>query len=92
MRAHGASHPSRGSTSRSQASSGRANSGRANSGRDDQGRSAARPTEIPAPGWRSIAKRVYQQTNADHISIVAAGVAFFAFLALFPALAAAFSI
>ena len=37
-------------------------------------------------------KRAWQETKDDNISLLAAGVAFFAFLAIFPALIAAVSI
>jgi membrane protein len=54
----------------------------------DRGRSADRPGAIPAPGWRDILWRVWAQVGEDNISIVAAGVAFYAMLALFPAITA----
>lgn len=53
-----------------------------------RGRDADRPRDIPRPGWRDIAVRVKQELADDNINIVAAGVAFFAILSLFPALAA----
>lgn len=59
---------------------------------DRQGRSAQRPGDIPAPGWTAIARRAVRQISEDNISIVAAGVAFYAFLSIFPAIAAAFAI
>jgi membrane protein len=55
---------------------------------DNRGRSATRPWEIPLEGWRDIAYRVKDSLVHDNISIVAAGVAFYALLAIFPALAA----
>ena len=55
----------------------------------DKGRSAAKPTEIPAPGWLEIAKRTWKEVGKDNVGIVAAGVAFYCFLALVPLLAAA---
>ncbi|HYD31153.1 MAG TPA: YihY/virulence factor BrkB family protein, partial [Azospirillaceae bacterium] len=58
----------------------------------DRGRNARRPSELPAPGWRDILWRVWGEQKSDHISIVAAGVAFNAFLAIFPILAAMVSI
>ncbi|SFQ22209.1 YihY/virulence factor BrkB family protein [Tranquillimonas alkanivorans] len=57
-----------------------------------RGRDAARPREIPKPGWRDILLRVKDEITADHVSIVSAGVAFFGLLALFPAIAALVSI
>src|ERR1700749_1217392 len=52
------------------------------------GQSAPTPSEIPKAGWWSICKRVYASLNRKNISILAAGVAFYAMLSLFPALAA----
>jgi membrane protein len=59
---------------------------------DDRGREARRPGEIPARGWRDIVVRVKDELAADNVSIVAAGVAYYIFLALFPGLAATVSI
>ncbi len=54
----------------------------------DRGTMADRPKEIPARGWKDIFLRVKDEFTNDHISIVAAGVAFYFFLALFPLLSA----
>ncbi len=51
-------------------------------------RSADRPSDIPARGWRQIAKRVWSEFNEDHIEIIAAGVTFHFLLAIFPGIAA----
>lgn len=59
---------------------------------DNRGREATRPREIGAPGWKDVLKRVRREMKHDNLTIVAAGVAFYAFLALFPALAAVVSI
>jgi membrane protein len=59
---------------------------------DARGRRAAGPEEIPKRGWKDIFVRVKDKISADNLSIVAAGVAFYAFLAIFPALAALVSI
>jgi membrane protein len=59
---------------------------------DDRGREARRPGEIPARGWRDIIMRIKDEIAEDNISIVAAGVAYYIFLALFPGLAATVSI
>ena len=56
------------------------------------GRAASSPREIPAKGWRAIAKRVVTELKRDHVSLLAAGVAFKGLLALFPAIIAAMSI
>ena len=47
------------------------------------------PTEIPAAGWRQIIRRALRETKDDDLALVAAGVAFWAFVGLFPALIAA---
>lgn len=52
------------------------------------GREAARPWQIPWRGWKDILIRVKDELARDNISMLAAGVAFYALLALFPALAA----
>ncbi|HEY6483150.1 MAG TPA: YihY/virulence factor BrkB family protein [Steroidobacteraceae bacterium] len=57
-----------------------------------RGRSARRPDEIPGRGWRDILLRVWQKIGDDHASLVAAGIALNALLAVFPALAVAVSI
>jgi membrane protein len=60
--------------------------------KDNRGRQAESPREIPKGGWKDVLLRVKDQLTTDHIDIVAAGVAFYFFLALFPALAAIVSI
>lgn len=60
--------------------------------RDTRGRNAASPVQIPAGGWKDILLRTKEQIAEDSLSIVAAGVAFYFFLAIFPALAATVSI
>jgi membrane protein len=62
------------------------------SARTNRGRDAARPQDIPKPGWRDILLRVKDEMSADHVSVVGAGVAFFGLLAVFPAIAALISI
>lgn len=54
----------------------------------DRGQSAAKPTEIPTQGWKEIALRTWKEGGKDNIGIVAAGVAFYGFLALVPMLGA----
>jgi membrane protein len=56
------------------------------------GRRADRPQRIPKPGWRDILLRTKDEIAEDQISLVAAGVAFYGLLALFPAIAAGVSI
>lgn len=57
-----------------------------------RGREAARPREIPRSGWRDILLRVKDDISKNNLSMIAAGVAFYALLAIFPALAALVSI
>lgn len=57
-----------------------------------RGRNASKPSEIPARGWLDILKRTFQQLGEDNLSIVAAGMAFYAFSAMVPALAALIAI
>jgi membrane protein len=57
-----------------------------------RGRRARKPSDIPAPGWRDILRRTFQQLSEDNLSIVAAGMAFYAFTAMVPALAATIAI
>jgi membrane protein len=52
------------------------------------GGSADRPSEIPPRGWLQVAKRGWQESTTDQVPMLAAGVAFFGFLALFPAMVA----
>lgn len=58
---------------------------------DDRGRGAKHPGQIPAKGWRDIVYRIKDGLVNDNVSIIAAGVAFYALLAIFPALAALLS-
>lgn len=52
------------------------------------GRTADSPFEIPAKGWKQVALRTWGQSSEDNVGLVAAGVAFYAFLALVPLLGA----
>ncbi len=56
------------------------------------GRTATRPSQIPVRGWRDILMRTKNDLAKNNVSIVAAGVAFYALLSIFPALAAIVSI
>lgn len=53
-----------------------------------RGRNAVKPSDVPKAGWLDILSRTKQQISEDNLSIVAAGVAFYAFVAVVPALAA----
>ena len=54
----------------------------------DRGRTAETPSQIPAKGWKDILWRVYAQIGEDRVLSVAAGVTFYALLALFPGITA----
>lgn len=60
--------------------------------RDGRGRDADSPSQIPAQGWKDVLVRVYHAMSEDRLLLVAAGVTFYALLALFPAIAALVSI
>lgn len=53
------------------------------------GRQATTPRAIPLKGWIDITIRVWKALDVHHIGLVAAGVAFFGFLSIFPGLTAA---
>ncbi len=57
-------------------------------GEHGRGRRADSPAEVPPKGWLDILTRTKQQIVADNLAIVAAGVAFYGFVAVVPALAA----
>jgi membrane protein len=57
-----------------------------------RGRNATTPTDVPGEGWLDILTRTKQQLAEDNLAIVAAGVGFFGFVAVVPALAATVSI
>src|SRR5687768_8487408 len=60
--------------------------------RELPGLHAEKPTDIPWAGWKQILKRAWAEHKADNMPIIAGGVAFFGFLAIFPALIATISI
>ncbi|PWN04709.1 YihY/virulence factor BrkB family protein [Nocardioides silvaticus] len=53
------------------------------------GEQADDPREIPRAGWFQIVKRAWAEAKSDQVPLLAAGVAFYSFLALFPAMIAA---
>lgn len=57
-----------------------------------RGRDAKAPHHIPLKGWKDILWRVKDEMADDHVSLIAAGIAFYALLALFPAVAASVAI
>jgi membrane protein len=56
------------------------------------GRGATRPSDIPARGWLDIVKRTQKAIKTDNVTLIAAGVAFYSMLAIFPALIAVVTI
>lgn len=57
-----------------------------------RGRHAESPTDIPAKGWKDIAVRVKENVTQKNTTLLAAGVAYYGFISLIPAMAAAISI
>ncbi len=57
-------------------------------GAGDRGRRARAPTEIPIVGWRDILLRTWQGLRTDRVELLAAGIAFYGFLALLSSLTA----
>ncbi len=55
---------------------------------NDRGRLADKPSEVPPRGLMDVGKRVMAEIKDDNVPVVAAGVAFYAWLALIPALLA----
>lgn len=55
---------------------------------DDQGQTADSPWQMPRTAWIAVAKRTWAETGTDNIGLIAAGVAFYGFLALVPLLGA----
>ena len=56
--------------------------------RDPVGRDASSPWRMPAKAWLQVAKRTWEESSNDNVGLVAAGVAFYGFLALVPLLGA----
>ena len=50
------------------------------------------PSDIRLKGWKTVLLRVKESISNDNVPIVSAGVAFYSFLAIFPALTALISI
>ncbi|GAB2751685.1 YihY/virulence factor BrkB family protein [Nocardioides pakistanensis] len=53
------------------------------------GATAEEPKQIPAKGWFQVTKRAWAEAKLDQVPLLAAGVAFYTFLSLFPAMIAA---
>ena len=56
---------------------------------DAPGAEARKPQEVPPKGWWQIVKRAWKEASKDQVPLLAAGVAFFGFLSLFPGIVAA---
>ena len=46
------------------------------------------PLELDAPDWKATAKRTLKEIKADRVTLIAAGMAYYLFLAIFPAIIA----
>ncbi|RKS56080.1 membrane protein [Gillisia mitskevichiae] len=57
-----------------------------------RGEDAQWPHQIPLAGWIDIGKRSFHEMKSDNVQIVAAGVAFYFFLAVFPTIIATISV
>jgi membrane protein len=60
--------------------------------REHPGADAEAPTQIPPKGWLQVTKRAWAEAKVDQVPLLAAGVAFYSFLALFPAMIAAVTV
>jgi membrane protein len=52
------------------------------------GREADKPSQVPPRGWKDIALRIKNEVKQDNVGSLAAGLAFYAMLAVFPGLVA----
>jgi membrane protein len=59
---------------------------------DSYGREATSPWQIPPRGWWQVTQRVWTESGRDNLSVIAAGCAFYALFAIFPALSALISL
>jgi len=69
-----------------------AGDGLSGSDEEERGRFATEPREITRRGWVEVLKRTKAESKQDNLILLAAGVAFFALLALVPALVALVSV
>lgn len=53
-----------------------------------EGRSVDHPRRFPRAAWRSVLGRMWLRIGHDHLSIIAAGVAFYGVFSIFPGVAA----
>lgn len=56
------------------------------------GQQADKPTQVPGSGWKQILLRVKDESKADNVPLLGAGVAFYSLLAIVPALVAIVSV
>ncbi len=63
-------------------------SGGAAAGASGAGRDAESPWKMPLAAWKQVASRTWQESTKDNVGLIAAGVAFYGFLALVPLLGA----
>ena len=56
--------------------------------RSERGRGSSSPWRMPLAAWKEVAVRTYKEAAADNVGLIAAGVAFYSFLAIFPLLGA----
>ena len=55
---------------------------------EQHGRQADSPWQMPLAAWKDVALRTWRESSKDNVGLVAAGVAFYGFLALVPLLGA----
>jgi HAD superfamily hydrolase (TIGR01509 family) len=55
---------------------------------EQNGTNARSPWQMPLAAWVQVAKRTWAETSNDNVGLIAAGVAFYGFLALVPLLGA----
>lgn len=60
--------------------------------KDPRGRESDTPREIPRSGWRDILLRTRDAIGKDYVGLLAAGMAFYALLAIFPGVGAVVSL
>jgi membrane protein len=63
-----------------------------NSSGDRPGDQAEQPTQIPPKGWWQVTRRAFKESSADNVGILAGGISYAAFLAIFPAMIAGISL
>ncbi|HKJ10248.1 MAG TPA: YihY/virulence factor BrkB family protein, partial [Gammaproteobacteria bacterium] len=59
---------------------------------DPRGRKASWPQHIPLLGWKDVGYRVWREMSRDNLYLVAAGVAYYWLLAIFPTVALLLSV